>query len=136
MTTYQMEIFGAAVGLVRTMDKVGADAQSDELLLAALSALDDSPQADWVEKLHEQKNILSPDCAVCPTPCGHNDDFDLSTMNLLPDEIREKKNAVINAVLRLAKSDSPDLDLLHRGVFIIGEYVDAAMLDGLLQKFC
>lgn len=61
------------------------------VLFASLAAampentLSASAANDLISQIHEQKAIIAPDCAACPSPCGRTADFLPEDLNRTDD---------------------------------------------------
>ncbi len=47
------------------------------------------------EQIHEQKAIIAPDCAACPSPCGRTADFLPEDLNRTDDGLFEERNRLL-----------------------------------------
>ncbi len=54
---------------------------------------------EWVEV---EKNRLIPDCSVCPQPCGHNDNYDMSKLWSDNEDIRSLKSLILFGIRGMA----------------------------------
>ncbi len=54
---------------------------------------------EWVDI---EKNRLIPDCSVCPSPCGHNDDYDVSNIWNADEDIRSLKSLILFGIRGMA----------------------------------
>lgn len=110
------ELLAAAVGLARTMD-TAPDEQALNVLCTALHA----PDADSVERLHEEKLRLSPDCRTCPTPCGRHADYDAAQDDPALYAVKSGVWRRLLTCLRDTPQAQTDMQAVLRLVFYLGE---------------
>lgn len=48
-----------------------------------------------ISQIHEQKAIIAPDCAACPSPCGRTADFLPEDLNRTDDGLFEERNRLL-----------------------------------------
>ncbi len=100
---------GALIGLARSMQ--GSDKVNDDTFRLVIEGLFTtitnvnfnsktvSRLTDWV---HAEKNRLVPDCAVCPSSCGHNDDYDMSNVWDADEDVRSLKSLILFGIRGMA----------------------------------
>lgn len=145
------ELFGALIGLVRATEgkEYMIDEHTNRLLLEGLSLEEEaSPEyiATLVEEVREEKHRIAPDCSTCAAPCGRTEDFDFSLLNIDPEDIRDLKIRLLDALRTLAKQlrtkgegnapqkDALVLPFLYKGLFFVGSSFGASQLESLLQE--
>lgn len=75
-TPEQDAVICALIGLARATEAKEIPAGTAPVLFASLAAampgntLSASAANDLISQIHEQKAIIAPDCAACPSPCG------------------------------------------------------------------
>lgn len=110
------ELLAAAVGLARTMD-AAPDEQALNVLYTALHA----PEATSVERLHEEKFRLSPDCCTCPTPCGRHADYDAAQDDPALRAVKADAWRRLLTCLRDTPQRQLDMQAILQLVFYLGE---------------
>ncbi len=134
LTKEQKELFGALVGLVRTMDQTGVDKEGTTLVVKALAAFDAPGLSALIGEIREKKRALAPDCAVCAHPCGHNDDYDCALLDREPPGVKERKLSLISRAVQEAKAFTPESNVqrILQSVFLVGEYLSPHDMEDLL----
>ncbi len=126
----ERRLIGALVGLIRCIDSGIPEGQTLALIRSGVLLLNGTEQARtaMVERLHDEKARLVPDCAVCPHPCGRHDDADWVQVEQGDTEIFALKSAILDKAKKLAhQPDIDDMELCQL-LFQLGEDLDAEML--------
>ena len=87
-----LKVLSALIGLCGAVSNNGKTENTDRVVLEAI--LSQEPEKA-VQRIHEEKYRISPDCASCPAPCGNTSDGDLSRWNEAPEHIRRLKEEVM-----------------------------------------
>ena len=75
----QKEIISVLIGLVGACNSNPKTDNTDRLLLNALAfPLNGCDEQEIIAQLRAEKNVISPECATCATPCGNTSDFDMN----------------------------------------------------------
>ena len=107
----QDEVICALIGLARAAEGKEIPAGTAPVLFAALasakpgSLLSDQAAKDLVAQIHEQKALLAPDCAACPSPCGRTADFSPEDLNQTDGCLSEERNRLLEKLSRHAESE-------------------------------
>ena len=96
-----LKVLSALIGLCGAVSNNGKTENTDRVVLEAI--LSQEPEKA-VQRIHEEKYRISPDCASCPTPCGNTSDGDLSRWNEAPEHIRRLKEEVMAGLERMAEA--------------------------------
>lgn len=104
----QDQLTGALIGLARSTDgnewalKDSTAAIVVEGLFATLTNVnfDNEALQRLIDRVEEEKARLIPDCAVCASPCGKNNDYDMEKLwtadedirSLIPDPFRNPRH--------------------------------------------
>lgn len=145
----RLQLLGALVGLARATD--GAAQLYDSTwqtaihgITALYEALPDAALQTWVETCRAEKFKIVPDCATCQSPCGRTWDYDAALLSQEEPAIGAAKCALLKTALPLAqgafiaagegKRDEEAILLIYRSLFILGEYVDAADVQALMEE--
>ena len=94
-----LKVLSALIGLCGAVSNNGKTENTDRVVLEAI--LSQEPE-NAVQRIHEEKYKISPDCASCPAPCGNTSDGDLSRWNEAPESVRKQKEEVMAALERMA----------------------------------
>ena len=89
-----------------------------------------------IDKLHEEKFRLVPDCATCASPCGRTFDYDMSS-DSDPETIATKAE-ILRRTAKLAaegvEPGSEEMNLIYMSLYSIGYYDRAEDLAMCLEK--
>ncbi len=96
----KIKIIFALIGLVGAMQNNAKTKNTDQVILDAL--LSDTTDAA-IEKIHKEKNKISPNCASCKMRCGNTDDYTLAKYEALDENIKNLWEEMITYIIRLAK---------------------------------
>ena len=96
-----LKVLSALIGLCGAVSNNGKTENTDRVVLEAI--LSQEPEKA-VQRIHEEKYRISPDCASCPTPCGNTSDGHLSRWNQAPEHIRRLKEEVMAGLERMAEA--------------------------------
>ena len=96
-----LKVLSALIGLCGAVSNNGKTENTDRVVLEAI--LSQEPE-NAVQRIHEEKYKISPDCASCPAPCGNTSDGDLSRWNEAPEHIRRLKEEVMAGLERMAEA--------------------------------
>ena len=96
-----LKVLSALIGLCGAVSNNGKTENTDRVVLEAI--LSQEPEKA-VQRIHEEKYRISPDCASCPAPCGNTSDGDLSRWNEAPEHIRRLKEEVMAGLERMAEA--------------------------------
>jgi len=119
------ELLGALIGLARATDG-NAHMLSESTghvtaeALAALDNKDADPQVLTLQ-VREEKRKLVPECFRCASPCGRNQEFDVSAVGKEREGIRMLKGKILSAICELTSCGRPvEATLLYRALFCLG----------------
>ena len=106
----QDELTGALVGLARAAEN-NMDLLTQDTHVLVQKALftcvtnvnfeDDTIEA-LIREVRAEKNRIVPDCALCASPCGHNDDYDMKTLWNAQEDIRSLKSLILFGIRGMA----------------------------------
>lgn len=96
-----LKVLSALIGLCGAVSNNGKTENTDRVVLEAI--LSQEPE-NAIQRIHEEKYRISPDCASCPAPCGNTSDGDLSRWNEAPEHIRRLKEEVMAGLERMAEA--------------------------------
>ena len=133
---------GALIGLSRaTYGDTKPDERTWRLLKKGLAALAGDSREELAEltgRVREEKKRLVPRCSVCASPCGRNDDYDMSLLSSAPAEARALKAAILAEARTLAAKPGSGGEeegrFLAKALFALGEEWDADQLRPILEE--
>ena len=105
-TPEQDAVICALIGLARAAEAKEIPAGTAPVLFASLAAampgntLSASAANDLISQIHEQKAIIAPDCAACPSPCGRTAD-----LNRTDDGLFEERNRLLKKLSEQARTE-------------------------------
>lgn len=81
----------ALVGLAGAIGNNGKLESTDALVREAILSADSD---EIIQKIHDERNSISPSCQFCESPCGNTSDYDLNRLEESPEKIRALKEQV------------------------------------------
>ena len=138
----QDQLTGALIGLARTISGNGAVSPSTwrliiESLFTTITNVNFNKETvqELIDRVHREKESLSPMCGSCGAACGKNDDYDLSLLWSADEDIRSLKSLILFGIrgvaayayhaLVLGYQDEELNRFLAKALFVLGE--DLAM---------
>ena len=145
----QEKLIGALIGLARAED--GNTQPNDHTyrlmikgLLTDISSAnhDEGAVQALIDEIHEEKQRLVPDCAVCASPCGRNNDYDVADIYNAEEDVRSLKSLILFGIKSTAALinnvfGSPNKtinELIAKALFVIGDYWSTANLMAVVQE--
>lgn len=106
----QDKLTGALIGLARSTDgnehliSPSTTAVIVESLFATLANvnLDDSALEQLLGRVEAEKRKMVPDCFVCASPCGKNNDYDMEQLWSAHEDIRSLKSLILLGIRGIA----------------------------------
>ncbi|MCI5844714.1 MAG: hydroxylamine reductase [Oscillospiraceae bacterium] len=99
----QDELTGALIGLARSAmgneDRINSN--TDQLFIEGMFTtltnvnFDDSAIRNQIERVHQEKARLIPNCAGCASPCEKNNNYDMSELWNADENIRSLKSLIL-----------------------------------------
>ena len=133
----QDQLTGALIGLARAAQNADPGESARELMLEGLFAtitnvdFNDAELDRLIERAHQEKQKLVPDCSACGTPCGRTEDYDLNKIWEAQEDIRSLKSLILFGVRGMAAYawhaavlgyTDPEVDaFFYRAMAILGE---------------
>ncbi|MDE7281238.1 MAG: hypothetical protein K2N36_05810 [Ruminiclostridium sp.] len=135
-------IISVLIGLVGACNNGVPTKNTDTLLIRALAfapSSEDDPEIEkLIEEIRAEKNIVSPGCAACASPCGNTSDFDLNRLNGASEEIRNIKEEILTVLHRIAKDVEElydkDIELLYKSLSYVSYDMEKEPLQDLLNE--
>ncbi len=131
------KIISALIGLVGAVSNNGKTAETDNVIKNALINIKDGKDEDSVvDMIHKEKFTIAPDCATCLNPCGNTSDYDIEKLKNAPDDVRNAKLNLINALREMAVSLKNDVlpDDTYRGIAYLGYDLTVESYDEITDK--
>ena len=105
----QDELTGALVGLAHAIDNApGVDADTWRLMIEGLFttvtnvSFNEKTLRELIDRVHEEKARLVPNCAGCISACGRTDDYDMEKVWNAQEDIRSLKSLILFGVRGMA----------------------------------
>ncbi len=134
----QDELTGALVGLARATDNApDVNEGTWKLVIEGLFTtitnvnFNESTIKKFIERIHQEKRRLVPDCSVCASPCGRTADYDMNEMWNANEDIRSLKSLILFGIRGMAAyahhamvlgySDTEVNIFFAKALFAIGE---------------
>ncbi len=124
----------ALIGLCGAVSNNGKTEKTDRLIRQVLLSGD---EIDMTAELHQEKNRIAPNCAVCTTPCGNTSDYPAEKIALWQTEESLLKEKVIEEIVRITKSVSLEEELpeiIYRAISYIGYDLENKSYSKLLEE--
>lgn len=137
MDSLKAALIGQLIGLARATDgneHLISD-RSTAVIRECLAASPDSNEAlrHLLSRVEEVKRNMVPDCFLCANPCGKTAAFELSELEKYPQDVRNSKYKILDALLQSsAKAAEP---ALYRGLIALGmEGLSPEFLDSIAKE--
>ena len=127
----------ALIGLARAVNSNGAYMSTDRIMLEGLFTtitnvnFDDESLMKLIDKVHEEKNLLAPQCACCASACSKSDDFDMSELWNDNEDVRSLKSLILLGLRGMAAyayhamvlgyTSDEVTEFIYKAMFVIGE---------------
>ena len=105
----QDELTGALIGLARVTDNApDVNEGTWRLMIEGLFTtvtnvnFNENTLKKLIDRVHEEKVRLMPDCSVCASPCGRTTDFDMAEVWEAQEDIRSLKSLILFGVRGMA----------------------------------
>ena len=99
------ELLGCLIGLARTCSNNPPTGDTEGLLLAGLHAADEATGMTeerlraLIDRVRADKAAVSPNCVRCASPCGKNDDYDLTRIDRAEPAVRAAKERILRGLM-------------------------------------
>ena len=133
----QDELTGALIGLARATDGHTPTASTHRAVIEGLFttltnvSFDEQTIREQLAAVRREKNALIPDCALCGSPCGRTEDYDMASLWNAQEDIRSLKSLILFGLRGMAAyayhamvlgyTDDEVNSFFYRGLFAIGE---------------
>ena len=133
----QDQLTGALVGLARSVAGGNVPtADTDKTMISGLFTtitnvnFNSSTIQAMIDEVHARKDMLSPGCTACGSPCGQNDDYDMNEVWNANEDIRSLKSLILFGLRGMAAyayhamvlgyTDADVNEFFYRAMFVIG----------------
>lgn len=133
----QDQLTGALVGLARSVAGGNVPtADTDKTMISGLFTtitnvnFNSSTIQAMIDEVHARKDMLSPGCTACGSPCGQNDDYDMNEVWNANEDIRSLKSLILFGLRGMAAyayhamvlgyTDADVNEFFYRAMFAIG----------------
>ena len=137
----QDELTGALIGLVKTCGSNPKTENTDRIIIEGLFTtitnvnFNNQTLQDMIDKVHNEKNIISPGCSACEARCGNTDDYDMERLWNGPDQVRSLKIRLFSGLKKTGrdafkviengkgkdKHFQSIMESIYKGLFILAE---------------
>ena len=135
------KILSVLIGLAGAMSNYGRTDTTDAVVMDTLISekSDDTDIEKAIEKIHNEKNKISPNCASCMNPCGNTSDYDMSHWHeSVPEILRAKEHTwweLKRAVLEKSNEGKRTLpDVAYRIIVYLGYDMEPAEYNNLMEE--
>lgn len=117
------QIFEALIGLVGAVGNNGKTNDTDEvirkaILLSEVNSKSCPEDNDVIEMIHKEKNVISPNCQSCKTPCGNTSDGKIV--------ITKEKQLLIETLIEYCKNTDGELpNCVYKAISYLGYDLEA-----------
>lgn len=105
----QDELTGALIGLARSTDGVDPLPETTwklmlEAMFATITNVNFNAQTlrELIDRVHQEKAALHPQCGSCGDPCSRNDDYDVAQIWADQEDIRSLKSLILFGIRGMA----------------------------------
>ena len=104
----QDELTGALIGLAKSCGSNPKTDNTDRIIIEGLFTtitnvnFNNETLKNMIDRVHKEKNIISPDCSVCQSRCGNTDDYDMENLWKESEEIGAFKNTILMVICQTA----------------------------------
>lgn len=132
----QDELTGAMIGLARVCANNEKTENTDRLILEGLFTtitnvnFNNDTIREMIDKIHAEKQRISPGCLSCGAPCGNTEDFDMKELWNADEDIRSLKSLILFGIRGMAAYayhamvlgyEDPDVNaFFYRALFVLG----------------
>ena len=146
----QDELVGALIGLARASDGHQTRSSTHKAMIEGLFTtltnvnFNEKTILSQIETVRHERDLLIPGCSACASPCGRNDEYDISRLWTDDEDIRSLKSLILFGLkgvaayayhaLVLGYSDEDVNNFFYEGLFAVGEDWDMEQLLPVVMK--
>ncbi|MDD6306885.1 MAG: hydroxylamine reductase [Clostridiales bacterium] len=140
----QDELIGALIGLARASDGHQTSVSTHKAMIEGLFTtltnvnFNEETILSQIETVRQEREALIPGCGVCTSPCGRNDEYDMTRLWTDNEDVRSLKSLILFGLkgvaayayhaLVLGYSDEEVNNFFYEGLFAVGEDLDMEQL--------
>ncbi len=104
----QDELTGALIGLAKCCGNNPKTENTTRILIEGLFTtitnvnFNDETLQSMIDKVHAEKNLISPNCCSCESRCGNTDDYDMNNLWNDNEDIRSLKSLILFGIRGMA----------------------------------
>ena len=104
----QDELTGAVIGLAKSCENNPKTPDTDRIIIEGLFTtitnvnFNNETLKEMIDKVHEEKNKVVPNCSACASPCGNTDDYDVNNIWNADEDIRSLKSLILFGIRGMA----------------------------------
>ena len=128
-------IISALIGLVGAVSNNGKTEQTDRVIREAFLCLKDAgSEEEMVQKIHAEKFIIAPDCAICLNPCGNTSDYDMAQFYAADAKVISAKRDLVETVCKKLGSSENVPEDVYQGIAYLGYDLEPEAYAQIQQK--
>ena len=114
-------IISVLIGLVGAVSNNGKTEQTDVVVREALLHRNDpTMEESLVQKIHELKDVIAPDCVTCKMPCGNTSDYDMTQFYSADESVLAAKKKLLETLCTVLANNEQVTDNIYRGTAYLG----------------
>ena len=133
----QDQLTGALIGLARAAEGNVPGPSTDKVIIEGLFTtvtnvnFNNETINALIDRVHEEKHKLVPDCESCGSPCGRTEDYDMKGIWGADEDIRSLKSLILFGIRGMAAyayhaavlgyTDKDVNQFFYKALFVIGE---------------
>ena len=133
----QDQLTGALIGLARAAEGNVPGPSADKVIIEGLFTtvtnvnFNNETINALIDRVHEEKHKLVPDCESCGSPCGRTEDYDMKGIWEADEDIRSLKSLILFGIRGMAAyayhaavlgyTDKDVNQFFYKALFVIGE---------------
>ena len=133
----QDQLTGALIGLARAAEGNVPGPSADKVIIEGLFTtvtnvnFNNETINALINRVHEEKHKLVPDCGSCGSPCGRTEDYDMKGIWEADEDIRSLKSLILFGIRGMAAyayhaavlgyTDKDVNQFFYKALFVIGE---------------
>ena len=133
----QDQLTGALIGLARAAEGNAPGPSTDKVIIEGLFTtvtnvnFNNETINTLIDRVHEEKHKLVPDCESCGSPCGRTEDYDMKGIWGADEDIRSLKSLILFGIRGMAAyayhaavlgyTDKDVNQFFYKALFVIGE---------------
>jgi hydroxylamine reductase len=141
----QDELTGALIGLAKSCGSNPKTDNTDRIIIEGLFTtitnvnFNNETLKNMIDRVHKEKNIISPDCSVCQSRCGNTDDYDINNIWDADEDIYRQVSVIMyvqrqydsyNTYMEMNRRTEA-LNALIKGMERYDTYIDEAKFLGV-----